>query len=155
MLDQSPRLDVAAAERVARDQFGIDGNALPLTSERDQNFLIIANDGRRIVLKIANAREDERFLAAQQAALAHLTSRVNSTPRVLEALAGCGKSEYFDEFAPSSRKRQGQSSYEGRFLRAFSPVNQRSGAGCVLRRSRAGPHGHTPARMSVRIRTRL
>jgi 4-aminobutyrate aminotransferase-like enzyme/Ser/Thr protein kinase RdoA (MazF antagonist) len=88
MLDQSPRLDVAAAERLARERFGIDGNALPLTSERDQNFLIIANDGRRIVLKIANAREDESFLAAQQAALAHLASRVGSTPRVLEAIDG-------------------------------------------------------------------
>ena len=88
MLDHSPRVDLATAERVAGEHFGVAGHAIPLTSERDQNFLINANDGRQLVLKIANASEDESFLIAQQAALAHLAPRVAITPHVLPAVDG-------------------------------------------------------------------
>ena len=72
MLDQSPRFDADAAERVARERFGLAGRATALPSERDQNFLIAGADGGRIVLKIANAAEDRAMLAAQQQALGHL-----------------------------------------------------------------------------------
>ncbi|MDB4878118.1 MAG: putative class-III aminotransferase [Gemmatimonadetes bacterium] len=85
MLDQTPRFDLAAAERLAREHFGIEGRASVLTSERDQNFLITARDGRRAVLKIANAAEDRAMLAAQQEALVHLSTRVPTTPRVVPA----------------------------------------------------------------------
>src|SRR5215213_4480548 len=88
MIEQTPRFDLASAERFAREHFGIDGRATPLTSERDQNFLIEARDGRRIVLKIANALEDQQMLAAQQAAMAHLAKSMATTPRALRAKEG-------------------------------------------------------------------
>ena len=47
MLDHSPRFDLEAAERLAREHFGVDGRATPLTSERDQNFLIESAGGAR------------------------------------------------------------------------------------------------------------
>jgi 4-aminobutyrate aminotransferase-like enzyme/Ser/Thr protein kinase RdoA (MazF antagonist) len=86
VLDRAPRFDLASAERLARQHFGIVGHATALTSERDQNFLIAGADGNRIVLKIANALEDRAMLAAQQDALRHLQSRVSTTPRVVSAL---------------------------------------------------------------------
>jgi Ser/Thr protein kinase RdoA (MazF antagonist) len=79
---------LAAAERIARDQFGVDGRASALTSERDQNFLIRASDGTRIVLKIANAAEPRSLLEAQQRAITHLAQRFDLTPRVLSAVHG-------------------------------------------------------------------
>jgi 4-aminobutyrate aminotransferase-like enzyme/Ser/Thr protein kinase RdoA (MazF antagonist) len=86
VLDRAPRFDLAPAEQLARQHFGIAGHATTLTSERDQNFLIAGADGNRIVLKIANALEDRAMVEAQQDALRHLQSRVSTTPRVVSAL---------------------------------------------------------------------
>jgi len=88
MLDHSPRFDLAAAEHLAREHFGIAGRAIALTSERDQNFLLVDDDGRRIVLKIANATENEHLLIAQQRVLTHLARRVTTTPHVVPAADG-------------------------------------------------------------------
>lgn len=87
MLDQSPRFALDDAERLARDHFGIAGHASALTSERDQNFLITAQD-RAIVLKIANAAEDRAMLEAQVAALRHLARNGATAPSVLSTRDG-------------------------------------------------------------------
>ena len=87
MLAHAPRLTTADAKRIAQERFGIDGRAEPLTSERDQNFLITAPD-RRIVLKVANSSEDRAMLDAQESVLAHLADRIEITPRVVPALDG-------------------------------------------------------------------
>ena len=83
MLDQSPRFTLSDAERLARDHFGVAGRASALTSERDQNFLIEANAGEGIVLKIANAAEDPAMLDAQRAVIEHLARRSPLTPRLV------------------------------------------------------------------------
>ncbi|MDE3128799.1 MAG: aminotransferase class III-fold pyridoxal phosphate-dependent enzyme [Gemmatimonadota bacterium] len=88
MLDSAPRFDAAAAADIARRRFGLDGTARALVSERDQNFAIEARDGRRAVLKIANARETRALLEAQQAAMAHVAPAFARVPRVLPALDG-------------------------------------------------------------------
>ncbi|HEY9227033.1 MAG TPA: aminotransferase class III-fold pyridoxal phosphate-dependent enzyme [Gemmatimonadaceae bacterium] len=88
LLDQSPRFDLADAERIARELFGVDGHASALTSERDQNFLIASGDGTRIVLKIASAAEEKAMLEAQQRAITHLAQRLDTTPRVLSTVNG-------------------------------------------------------------------
>ncbi len=61
-----------AAETVARELFGIDGEAQQLTSERDLNFRLRSAGGAQYVLKIANAAEPEAAIAFQNAALRHL-----------------------------------------------------------------------------------
>lgn len=53
-----PTLTAADAERVARELFGVEGQAAPLVSERDQNFRLSAAGGAEWVLKVANAAED-------------------------------------------------------------------------------------------------
>ncbi len=68
----APTWDLAAAERAARLIFGIEATAAPLPSERDQNFALLAVDGRRYVLKVANAVEDRAMLEAENAAMAHV-----------------------------------------------------------------------------------
>jgi 4-aminobutyrate aminotransferase-like enzyme/Ser/Thr protein kinase RdoA (MazF antagonist) len=88
MLDQAPRLDLTAAERLAREHFGVDGRASSLTSERDQNFLIRGADGQRLVLKVANATEPRAMLEAEQRAITHLAARLDTTPRVLSTVNG-------------------------------------------------------------------
>src|SRR5215831_20025037 len=88
MLDQAPRFELAAAERMAREHFGVVGRASALTSERDQNFLIQGADGTRMVLKVANATEARAMIEAQQRAITHLAARLDSTPRVLSTVNG-------------------------------------------------------------------
>jgi 4-aminobutyrate aminotransferase-like enzyme/Ser/Thr protein kinase RdoA (MazF antagonist) len=88
MLDQTPRFDLTDAERLAREHFGIAGQASALASERDQNFLIEAQDGTRMVLKIANATESRAMIEAQQRAITHLAARLDITPRVMSTVNG-------------------------------------------------------------------
>jgi 4-aminobutyrate aminotransferase-like enzyme/Ser/Thr protein kinase RdoA (MazF antagonist) len=59
-----------AAAELTRVLYGIEGAAGPLPGERDQNVRIATADGRRFVLKIANAAEDAAFLEAQHLAMA-------------------------------------------------------------------------------------
>jgi 4-aminobutyrate aminotransferase-like enzyme/Ser/Thr protein kinase RdoA (MazF antagonist) len=69
-----PRLSVADAERISRDMFAVRGTARPLVSERDQNFLIAADDGTRWVLKVSNAAEPAGVIEMEVAAVAHVAS---------------------------------------------------------------------------------
>lgn len=86
LLQQAPRFGTAAAVQLARDVYGVVGEAAPLPSERDQNFLLTTSTNR-FVLKIANASEDRELLEAQNAIMAHL-SPLNLCPRVVPATSG-------------------------------------------------------------------
>jgi hydroxylysine kinase len=88
MLIHAPRFDAAAAARIARDLYGVTGDVRALTSERDQNFLLEAKGGERLVLKIANALEDPAMLDAQQRAMTHLGATLDLVPRVIPTLDG-------------------------------------------------------------------
>lgn len=61
-------------------------SALP--SERDQNFLLVADTGERFVFKIANATEDRALLEAQQQAMQQVAGQVSICPRVVAAMDG-------------------------------------------------------------------
>lgn len=78
------------AERLALELFGVDGSSDLLTSERDQNFRLVASDGRAFILKIANAAEDRRALSSQNALLRHLALGALDlpVPRVVETVDG-------------------------------------------------------------------
>jgi 4-aminobutyrate aminotransferase-like enzyme/Ser/Thr protein kinase RdoA (MazF antagonist) len=73
-LATAPRLTVANAEQVAGEIFGVTSRAAELPSERDQNFGLTADDGRRFVLKIANAAERRDMLDAENACMRHLAA---------------------------------------------------------------------------------
>ena len=93
MLESSPRFTTELAERLAHTHYGLEGNAHPLPSERDQNFLLLGGAGDRFVLKIANGRESPEMLDAQQAVLAHLALAGFPAPRVVRAVTGAPRAE--------------------------------------------------------------
>ena len=77
LLKHVPDFNVASAEAIADELFGIRGRAETLPSERDQNFLVTDSAGEKFVLKIANALESRAFLEAENAVLKHLADRVD------------------------------------------------------------------------------
>jgi len=70
----APEFSASAAERAAREHFGVAATASLLVSERDQNFHLRAEDGRELVLKIANPAEDPTVLDFHNQALLHIAS---------------------------------------------------------------------------------
>jgi 4-aminobutyrate aminotransferase-like enzyme len=85
-----PALTADQARRIARERFGIDGQASPLVSERDQNFAILPVDGEGWVLKISNSAEDPAVVEMEVAAVEHV-ARVDPrlpVPRARPALDG-------------------------------------------------------------------
>ncbi len=67
----APDFTAEQAQRMASEYFGIDAVAEPLVSERDQNFRLRGQDGRKFVLKIANPAESASVLGFQSGALEH------------------------------------------------------------------------------------
>ncbi|MBS0366506.1 MAG: aminotransferase class III-fold pyridoxal phosphate-dependent enzyme [Proteobacteria bacterium] len=86
----TPCFESAAAAALAADLFGIRGEASPLPSERDQNFLLTGAGGERFVLKFAKADEERGVLEFQNAALRHLQRRADTLefPHVIPARDG-------------------------------------------------------------------
>jgi Ser/Thr protein kinase RdoA (MazF antagonist) len=77
LLKHVPDFNVASAEAIAEELFGIRGRAQSLPSERDQNFLVTDSAGEKFVLKIANGLESRAFLEAENAVLKHVARRVS------------------------------------------------------------------------------
>lgn len=75
-----PRFAEEHAARIARDVFGIEGVPRLLYGERDQNFHIAAPEGRDIILKIIDSREDPQVIDLQIAALRHVARIDPSLP---------------------------------------------------------------------------
>src|SRR6476659_5354370 len=84
----APALSAPEAAELARRLYGVDGEASPLPSERDQNFRLQTAAGDAFVLKIANAADDRALLEAQNAALAHVSRRTTLCPMVVPVLDG-------------------------------------------------------------------
>jgi len=66
--------------QVAREHFSINGEFRPLLSERDQNFDIQCDDGRRFVMRIANIGDSEDIIDLQVSALQHLAAMNPALP---------------------------------------------------------------------------
>ena len=97
MLEHTPSFNAADAARIAWAHYGRRGQARQLTSERDQNFLIEADNGDAIVLKIANALEERGLLEAQHHVLGALAQRhVVVVPRVICTTRGDALTEIAD-----------------------------------------------------------
>jgi len=83
-------IQLAQAEQLTSRYFGIEGCASRLTSERDQNFKIVAADGREYALRVTNHAEDPEVNDLQVSALLHV-ERVDPAipvPRVFHTLDG-------------------------------------------------------------------
>jgi hydroxylysine kinase len=76
----APSIDEAEAAVLVRRVFGISGRAHLLTSERDRNFQILADDGRAFVLKVTNSAEDSSVSNFQTSALRHIETVAPDLP---------------------------------------------------------------------------
>lgn len=88
--EAAEEISLADAEALASSCFGIEGRASRLTSERDQNFRIVAKDGGKYALRVSNHAEDPAMNDLQISALLHI-ERVDPgipVPRVLRSLDG-------------------------------------------------------------------
>lgn len=88
----SEEISLSQAEEVAAQHFGVEGRAIRLTSERDQNFKIVAANGREFALRISNHEEDSSINDFQITALLHVAHVAPGVPvpRVQLALNGQG-----------------------------------------------------------------
>jgi len=85
-----PALSGAEAATIAVRYFGIHAKARPLVSERDQNFQLNTDSGRRFILKISNEAEQPQVIDFQNRALLHVAKKDASLPlpRVKPSLDG-------------------------------------------------------------------
>ncbi|WP_061938705.1 phosphotransferase [Aureimonas sp. AU22] len=86
----APAFGIAEIEALVAERYGIEAEASLLTSERDLTVRLDVADGRRFVLKIANAAEDPAVSAFQNRALEHIERTVPDVPasRLVRTLAG-------------------------------------------------------------------
>jgi 4-aminobutyrate aminotransferase-like enzyme/Ser/Thr protein kinase RdoA (MazF antagonist) len=75
-----PLIDENEVRGIAHEYFSLDGEFHSLPSERDQNFDIRCDDGRRFVMRIANIDEKEDTIDLQVSALKHLAEINPSLP---------------------------------------------------------------------------
>ena len=91
--DVPPDTDEEAALALVRAEWGVDGAASKLGSERDDNFHIRAADGTEYLLKVSHPAEDRAVTALQTACLLHLASSLPSLPVPRVVLTTHGFSE--------------------------------------------------------------
>ena len=89
LVEQAPQLSEAEILALLEQLYGLHAHIRVLPSERDQNVLVQA-DGRRYVLKIANAAEHAARLDFQHAAMERLNGTIAPfvTPQVVPTLGG-------------------------------------------------------------------
>ncbi|MDI7861945.1 aminotransferase class III-fold pyridoxal phosphate-dependent enzyme [Rhizobiaceae bacterium n13] len=80
MMTTTPDFSHEDAARLLAEHYGLDGTLSRLDSERDQNFKVIAADGRTFILKIVNAAEPEIESDFQTALLSHIAHHAPDLP---------------------------------------------------------------------------
>jgi len=89
MTVELPSFSFEVVAEVVAENYGLRGDYTLLVSERDQNFRLIASDGREFVVKVTGLAEDRIATDFQIAALCHLEeNEFNYTPRVFRTLSG-------------------------------------------------------------------
>ncbi len=85
-----PAFDVATVADKVTDEYGLVGKWAPLVGERDQNFRLSTEDGRKFVVKIAGPDEDPDLADFQVQALLFLErgSPQIPVPRIIRAKTG-------------------------------------------------------------------
>ena len=98
LIDRIPTFSVTDAEWIAKEFYGVYGEISNLTSERDQNFLIISINKVKYVLKISNGGENLELLNAQNYILLKLFESGVICPKVVASLAN----QYIEEVKSSN-----------------------------------------------------
>lgn len=80
LLSALPTLTRDEAKACLADEFGVRGELTRISGERELNFRVDANDGRRYVLKIAAESDPIESLAFQNGAMMHIAAVDPSLP---------------------------------------------------------------------------
>jgi 4-aminobutyrate aminotransferase-like enzyme/Ser/Thr protein kinase RdoA (MazF antagonist) len=90
MIPASVPLKSGEAERIAREAYGLTGEARALPGEVDSNFLVQTREGKRFVLKVSPPGLDVTALRCQAEVLAYLadTPVARCVPRLIPTLDG-------------------------------------------------------------------
>jgi 4-aminobutyrate aminotransferase-like enzyme/Ser/Thr protein kinase RdoA (MazF antagonist) len=133
------REDAAA---ISQRIFGVSGVASPLDSERDQNFRVIASDGRSFVLKVSNAADDFGPLEMQTEAMLHICRHAPELPvmRPLSTIDG----NFYSEAEDSRGQRH--------IVRLFTFLPGRIVDSTALKRDAIRDFGSTVASMGIALR---
>ena len=85
-----PDLTVAEAAELAARLYGVNASAELLTSERDENFKLVADDALPYLLKISNPSDPDEVVDFQTACLDHIAQvdPARPVPRVLRTSSG-------------------------------------------------------------------
>jgi Ser/Thr protein kinase RdoA (MazF antagonist) len=83
-----PACSPSAVAQAVAEQFGLAGDYAPLVSERDQNFRLVAEDGRCFVVKVTSRAEQPETSDFQLGALLYLEDAGVETPAVVRTLDG-------------------------------------------------------------------
>lgn len=85
-----PALTARDAEQLANELFGVKAKSRLLASERDQNFRLDTDDGRRFTFKVSNCAENPAVVEFQNGALQHIAEKDAGIPipRVIANLDG-------------------------------------------------------------------
>lgn len=88
--EASQRPDAAAVAAMALERYGMQGSLSPLSGERDCNYLLQPDDGRRYMLKVSHPRETPLVADFQTQALLHVARVAPDLPvqRIVPARAG-------------------------------------------------------------------
>lgn len=84
-----PALPVETVAAAVREQFDLSGELTPLISERDQNFRLTADDGRRYVVKVVSRADSSDLVDFQVGALKYLEQQAfKRAPRIIDTVSG-------------------------------------------------------------------
>ncbi|WP_423746474.1 aminotransferase class III-fold pyridoxal phosphate-dependent enzyme [Haladaptatus sp. SPP-AMP-3] len=75
-----PAVDTSRVSKIAESNFGKDGTASELGGERDQNFRVDTDEGKRFVLKIFNRADERGVLDFRTQAIQHIQSTNHDLP---------------------------------------------------------------------------
>jgi 4-aminobutyrate aminotransferase-like enzyme/Ser/Thr protein kinase RdoA (MazF antagonist) len=86
-----PKVSPETLVPLLQERWGLDGELRPLPGERDLNFLLIAGDGRRLVVKVTSPDEPAETLAWETRLLAWLGGAGSTcSPRLVATADGHG-----------------------------------------------------------------
>jgi 4-aminobutyrate aminotransferase-like enzyme/Ser/Thr protein kinase RdoA (MazF antagonist) len=90
LVEEPPLVEVPAVVEFVRAQYGIDVELEPLRSERDLNFLAVADGERRLVVKVSNSGDELAQVAMENSAMRQVAAVDPElpVPRIVEAVDG-------------------------------------------------------------------
>ncbi len=88
ILDHAPAFSLDDAVQLAQTLYNLNVSAKSLPSERDQNFLLQTEAGKRFVLKIANGTEKRAMLEAQNQVMGYLAKHISFCPHIVQTANG-------------------------------------------------------------------